>query len=454
MYKAEKTKNKSTIRSIITKKWFWVVFAAVITTSQIMPQSLDSLISEAVRNNPRLKSLEYKTKSAEYRAESVNSLPAPTLGIEFGEIPFGKYNIINDAYSNSISLSQMFMLGGKIGAMTEVEKKNALVQTDNYASYRVNLTGQIKMSYYNLWMVERKIEIQKSTIELYKDLINNINVLYSINRINQADVLTIRTEIASSETQLLNLQREREAEVYKLNKLLGRELSSNTVYAEKEIKFDSLSYTQAELEEKLVEANPSLRQMNSMVEMNKAMLKANEKDRIPDLMVQAMVMRQPQGMPLTTKSDISMLAMGMPGEPMSDYMYSIMASITLPFAPWSSNKYSAREEEIAAGIRGIEYEKSDMQREMAAGIRQAFSKLKSSEDLIKLYSGRVIPLYEEATRSQVSAYQNGRTSISTVIDSYRMQLMQKMNYYMAQADYQMAAAEIEMMIGKELKKGE
>jgi hypothetical protein len=33
-----------------------------------------------------------------------------------------------------------------------------------------------------------------------------------------------------------------------------------------------------------------------------------------------------------------------------------------------------------------------------------------------------------------------------------MLLMQKMNYYMAQADYQMALAEIEMMVGTILKK--
>jgi outer membrane protein TolC len=63
----------------------------------------------------------------------------------------------------------------------------------------------------------------------------------------------------------------------------------------------------------------------------------------------------------------------------------------------------------------------------------------------------VIPLYTNATESQTTAYQNGKTGISTVLDSYRMLLMQKMNYYMAKADVQMSLAEVEMMVGANLK---
>ena len=78
--------------------------------------------------------------------------------------------------------------------------------------------------------------------------------------------------------------------------------------------------------------------------------------------------------------------------------------------------------------------------------------MKTSLDLIKLYSENVIPLYEKARIAQVSAYQNNQTNINTVIDANRMILMQSMNYFMAQADYQMAIAEIEMMVGISVNK--
>jgi outer membrane protein TolC len=166
-------------------------------------------------------------------------------------------------------------------------------------------------------------------------------------------------------------------------------------------------------------------------------------------MVQGMFMRMPRGMILTSKTDLAMLAME---TPKTEFMYSLMFSINLPFAPWSINKYKAKEEELYAGISSIEFEKSDMQREMTSQLKTALVKYTTAVDLTKLYSGKVIPLYTKATESQVSAYQNNRTGVTTVIDSYRMLLMQQMNYYMSQADTQMTLAEIEMMVGTTLKK--
>jgi len=144
-----------------------------------------------------------------------------------------------------------------------------------------------------------------------------------------------------------------------------------------------------ELQSRLEEVNPSLKKMDNMIEMNLAMKNANDKELIPDLMVQGMIMRMPQGMILTAKSDLSMLM------PQTEYMYSLMASITLPFAPWSVNKFKAKDEEILSGIKGIEYEKDDMYREMISGLKNALVKYKTSFDLIKLNSTYVIPLYNK-----------------------------------------------------------
>jgi len=128
-----------------------------------------------------------------------------------------------------------------------------------------------------------------------------------------------------------------------------------------------------------------------------------------------------------------------------------MASISLPFVPWSSGKYEAKEEELLAGIKGIEYERADMQREMFSNMKAALVRLSTANELIDLYGTEIIPNYQQAAASQVSNYQNNRSIITTVIDSYRMLLMQQMNYYMVQADRQMAIAEIEMMVGTNLK---
>ena len=419
----------------------WLIFCF---TSFTIAQSVDSLITEAVKNNPQLKSLQYRITASEKRTESINTLPAPNFSVEFSQVPTNTFDVLNQSISNNFALSQMFPLGGKLSAMAEVERKNTLVEGNNYEIYKINLTAQVKMSYFTLWLIDRKVEVQKKNITLINDVIKSTESSYYTNRINQADVLTLQSEIASNETQLLILEKQKEAEVYNLNKLLGRDLNSKDVFALEIFDSDSLELTQTQLEELLANLNPSLSKMNSMIEMNKAMIDANNRELIPDLMVQGMFMRMPRGMILTSKSDLAML------DPKTETMYSLMFSINLPFAPWSINKYKAKEEELYAGINSIEFEKSDMQREMTSQLKAALVKYNTAVDLTKLYNEKVIPLYSKAAESQVSAYQNNRTGVTTVIDSYRMLLMQQMNFYMSQADTQMSLTEIEMMVGRRM----
>ncbi len=441
-------------------KWFMVDVKQIINlfTSKLMiilflllmieakAQSVDSLVAEAVKNNPQLRSLQYKITASEKRSESVNTLPAPNLSVEFSQVPTNSIDVLNQSISNNFGLSQMFPLGGKLNAMAEVERKNSLVEGNNYEIYKINLTAQVKMSYYTLWLIDRKIEVQKKNISLLNDVIKSVESSYYTNKINQADMLTLQSEIASNETQLLILEKQKEAEIYKINKLLGRNLDSKDVFAVTDFSTEILSSSQSKLEELLRASNPSLKKMDRMIEMNNAMIDANNRELIPDLMVQGMFMRMPRGMILTSKSDLSML------DPKTETMYSLMFSINLPFAPWSINKYKAKEEEISAGISSIEYEKNNMQREMDSQLKAALVKYNTAVDLTKLYNDKVIPLYSRAAESQVSAYQNNRTGVTTVIDSYRMLLMQQMNFYMAKADIQMSLAEIAMMVGTTLNK--
>lgn len=441
-YKMRKSLRNSTV--------YFALFAVAlffISAFSIKAQSVDSLVAEAVKNNPQLKSLQYKITASERRTESINTLPAPNLSVEFSQVPTNSFDILNQSNSNNIALSQMFPLGGKLNAMAEVERKNTLVEGNNYEIYKINLTAAVKMSYYTLWLIDRKIEVQKKNITLINDVIKSVESSYYTNKINQADVLTLQSEIASNETQLLILEKQKEAEIYKLNKLLGRNLDSKEVHAVTDFSADQLSSSQSKLEELLGSYNPSLKKMGNMIEMNKAMIDANNRELIPDLMVQGMFMRMPQGMILTSKSDLSML------DPKTETMYSLMFSINLPFAPWSINKYKAKEEELYAGISSFEFEKTDMQREMTSQLKAALVKYNTAVDLTKLYNEKVIPLYSKAAESQVSAYQNNRTGVTTVIDSYRMLLMQQMNYYMSKADTQMSLAEIEMMVETTLPTG-
>ena len=124
------------------------LFTFSLLLSQAIAQPVDSLIQEAYKNNPQLKSFEYQIQATGFRASSNGAWPAPTLGIEFSQIPSTSSNILNDAVSNNLSISQMFMLGGKLSAMSEMEKRKGRVLEQNLGSFQVQLRAKIKMNYY------------------------------------------------------------------------------------------------------------------------------------------------------------------------------------------------------------------------------------------------------------------------------------------------------------------
>ncbi|MCX6153556.1 MAG: TolC family protein [Candidatus Kapabacteria bacterium] len=424
------------------------ILLLLVFAENLGAQSLDSLIKEAMKNNPMLMSLGTRVRSAEFRVSGIDVLPAPTIGLELSNVPFNSLNYFSAPLSQNLTFSQMFHLGGKLEAMSNAEKMNVNLGQDNIDIYKVNLAANIKMIYYNLWLLNEKIALQKENILILNNLLSTMQNLYEANKLSQADILALKSEIATNETQIIVLENQIEPEKYKMNKLLGRNLGVEFVMnGDNKMMYEDGQKNDANEIRENLEHSPTIKKMNTMIEMNEKDMLANDKDRAPDLMLQGMLMRMPQGM-IVTANNATMSG----GSGKADYGYSLMASVTLPFAPWSKNKYDAKEQELEANIQSIESEKLDMQREMITAIRSAFAKKKTNEELKELYLTKLLPLYEQTRKSQISQYQNNMTNINSVIDAARMFQMQKMNYIMAVADYKMAEVEIEMMVGNGITK--
>jgi len=411
-------------------------------------QSVDSLVSEALQNNPQLKALQSRIKSAEYKSETTGFLPPPTIGIEFSQIPFSKANPFTNALSQNLSVSQMFMPGGKLEAMNAAEKKNIAVVSTDYDSYKLKLIADIKSKYYEIWMIEHHLALRDETKQLLEGLLQSAQQLYATGKAKYSDVLMIKAETASNNTKAEVNQNELSAAVYEMNTLLGRSPGNDELAVQHNWKPDSLKYSPAELEEMLNNQNPDIKKMEHMIEMNKLEITANNKELIPDVMVQGMVMRMPGGMVLTSQTPMEDIGMG--GK--TEYMYSIMASVSLPFMPWSSGKYKNKEAELNASISGLSTERNYMKQTMSSGLNTYLKKLESSDRQIKLYDEEVIPLYRQTLQAQVTEFQNSRISINDVINTMQMLVMKEEDAAEFLMQHQMYTAEIEMMAGIYLNK--
>jgi outer membrane protein TolC len=420
-----------------------IIFISLLFFISIRAQSVDSLINEALQNNPQLKSLQYKIKSAEYKSESVSSLPPPTLGLEFSQVPIKQPNPFTNAISQNLSFSQMFMLGGKLGSMSEMEKQNIPLAQNDYDIYKQKLIADVRAEYYKIWMFEHHAGLREDNINLLKDILSSVETSYKVNKAKYSDVLLVKAELVSFQTDLRVMNNNVSAEKYKMNNLLGRSIDNTDLEVQHEWKIDSLSYSTKELEDILLNNNPSIKKMSSMIKMNEYQSVSNNKELVPDLMVQGMLMRMPQGMLLTSKTDPMMIT----GNGQTEYMFSIMASVTLPFMPWSSGKITSKQEELNADLSGLSLERTNMQREMISQLDASIKNMENYKDQVQLFEKDVIPIYKTTFEAQLSEYRNNLLSINALLETLRTILMKEENLAEAKMNYQMTLADINMMAG-------
>ncbi|MCC6395816.1 MAG: TolC family protein [Bacteroidetes bacterium] len=430
-----------------------VFLLLLLPASSALSQSADSLVQEALSNNPQVAAYDYRIRASDSRATSAGAWPAPAIGVELSQVPTTGGNPFSSAISNNFSISQMFMLGGKLSAMSDVEKKRSRLLEENRAAFRVDLRGRVKMNYYRLWLLDRQIEVGERTVSTLRDLVNAMRWKVVTNRVAQADLLSIQAEAAATEASLGDKRAERRGLLNTLNALLGRDDVHQEVRTVSMPAAAALRWSGQELSERVADRNPALLAMDRMAEMNEAMIEAAEKELIPDLMVQAMVMRMPNGMILTSgprsAEAIQHSAMGMPMQK-EEWMYSIMASITLPFVPWASGRSTGKTDEMHATNLGIAAERDAMQREMTAALHSALTTYAAKDSLAREYQASILPLARQSAEAQTLAYQNGTVPVTAVLDARRMELMREDEFFMVIMDREMALIQAEMMTGESL----
>lgn len=87
---------------------------------------------------------------------------------------------------------------------------------------------------------------------------------------------------------------------------------------------------------------------------------------------------------------------------------------------------------------------------MSAQIREMFVKYESAIERSKKYKNYILPLSRKTVEALSVSFQSGQIPITTILDAMRMLIMREEEFAMIRVDAEMAATDIEFMIGKEL----
>ena len=401
------------------------------TNAQNNNSLLDSLITEALQNNPQLKASRFKYLSDEKKIKQVTSWEAPQIGIEFFQIPTSSFpNPLKNNMEMDYYIQQMIPFPGKLNAMGLSAANNAKMREEQFSSLKNKIIRELKTAYYELYYVQKKIKINKDNQELLKQFIEIAKKQYEVGMGKQPDIIRAQTELSSLINDEINLYKEKRDVETMLNTILNRPPYQSFNEIEK-IYEEVPEYIYQQLLSVVLSIRPELKEMNYNIEMYKSELKASKLEFYPDIMARVMYKNM-----IDTKNDF----------------WSAMVGVNIPLSLWSKDKYYGKVEENELNIKAAEEQYNSMKNMISYEVQNAIVKLGTNKNLYELNKNTIVPQAEQTLQSTLAAYKTGKTEFLMLIDAYRMLFMAKLDFYMSEMNLMQAIAQLEQAVGLPLNK--
>lgn len=407
------------------------VLCTIFLSQSVLAQAqsvlnLDELITEALNNNPQLHSARHQTEAAKQQMKQVTSFEAPQIAIEFYQTPVSSFPIVTkNSMETDYSVQQMFPWPGKLAGMGKIAANNASMKEQETKALDKKIIRDLKSAYYELYLIQRKIEINKENILIMQKIIDIAINQYEVGTGGQSDVLRAQTELTKLHNESIVLKKENGVIESIINTLVSRP-ANQPLGTIKDLEIHDLKLGFDQLASLAAENRSELKAMGYNIEMFKSELALAKREFYPDIMVRGVY----KDMSNTSKD-----------------FWSLMIGFNVPIAFWSKNRYQGKVHEFGQHVNHAEMEYQDTKNMIENNIQNALVNMESAQMQAEEIKLHLIPQAEATLAATLASYQSGKTSFIMVLDSYRMLLMAKLEYSMNIMNTALSEAQLEQAVG-------
>jgi outer membrane protein TolC len=384
---------------------------------------LEEYLEYASLNNAELEAAFYRWQAALEQIPQAQTLPDP-------EITFGQYVRQSDMQMNRmVEIMQMFPWFGKLGAQTSVAEAEAQAAAHQLESVRLDVRRQVKKEFYEFLYLKEAIEIAEQNLLLVRHFEQVALAKYITAAGMHPDIIRAQIELADLDVVWTNLKELVKPQTARLNAVLNRPADQPLAWPQ-EADYTVVDADSEQLTAWLQENNPELKQMSAMIEAARHEIKLAQLRKYPDFGA---------GLEWTDFEQSG----GMSGRD------SLLVLFKMNLPIWTDS-YKAAERQARANVRAVSRQKQQTENRLAADVASALYELEESRRMIVLYAG-IIPKTEQLVSASESAYRADTIDFLSLIDAQRMLLANHLQYRRVQADYQQRLAELEALVGAELK---
>jgi len=399
-----------TIISIILLAAGKPAFSQTYTLKQIL-DSIDV-------NNRGLQQFALKTKSSIAEGDASTAWMAPMAGIGVSEFPYGSGKDIGGEMMPRkmlmLRLQQMFPNFSKQHKEQDYYRSFAAQNTDDRETMKNMLFAQAKMAYYDAYVSEKKLAIISEQEKQLQLLIQIAEGRLAYNKASLPNIYKARAELSDLQSMRIKISSKVDESAAIMNSLMNHQ-------AEAPLQVD----TSVDLQQ----------QPAGILAIDSIYVKTHRSDihRITDE-IHSMDLKQ-QVASSTSKPvfGITWDNMRMPvissGGNNSMYMFSAMAMVSIPIAPWFSKGYKSEVRSMNFQIQAMQKMQEDQVQQSLGNIRKDWLNLQSANKDLQIFQSEVIPAYVKTYQANLNAFSENTGDIYETLMAWSDLTMKRMEYY-------------------------
>lgn len=395
-------------------------------------QKLDSLLNEALQNNPEIKAARATWEAATKRPSQAGSLPDPMFGVGWQNVSFNSITLTDDPDSwIMFSFTQEFPFPGKLGLREKIAHEEAQAQEQFYQSTLRRVIADLKEAYYNWFLVNKSIEITLKNKDLLEKFVKIAEARYAVGKGIQQDVLKAQVEVSRFIEQLALLREQKGIVEAKIRSILNRP-PGDSLGEPEVVKKSSFTLSIDEIFELTKEKAPLLKAKENIIEREEKALKLANKEYFPDFVLGA------------GPGTMGMTGGGTQG------VWQATLGIKVPLYFYRKQRFGVQE--AALQLKAAQEDFTSTNQALFFRVKEQFLVVKTSENLLNLFEEGIIPQATSSLESAISGYQVGNIDFLTLLDNLITLFNFEITYYTYLANYQTALARIEEVVDMQLTK--
>lgn len=419
----------------------WIFGALVPITTHADPTShnerldLDQAIAIALAANPGLAGAQARARALAAVPPQAGSLPDPVLAFNALNLPVDTFNLDEHPMTQmQIALSQVVPFPGKRGLQREAAEHEATAATAAVVERRLSLTGQVREVWWQVFFLDRALEIISQNQALMRDFVDIAQTKYKVGSGLQQDVLLAQLELSRLLGRELRFRGQRESARAELNALLNWPTNRPVTLpgAPPNEMLPKLP-DEAGLLERVPVTRPLLAAHRETVEAARDRVDLAKKDYYPNFRLGAAYgFRQAEDR--------------LTGEQLPDFL-SLTLSINVPI--YSGSRQSKAVEQRTAELSQGRYMLNDALRAVEAAISRNRAQYASASKQVMLFRSAIVPQAQQTVESMLAGYRVNRVDFLNVVNAQLRLYDAQINYWEALSEAKQALARLAAAAGED-----